>query len=154
MSAPKTHFNPDSARFEVPRTVSSTTTAKLSAWQKTWNFLKDPYRMGCVFATWYGFGAISSAFEHNAAMGTHERAMIDAAWVLATVGVPTALMIFRKGYVSAAVLTFFAIVNGVFAFIANQSGYDMADGSTLVSHLIFAAIFAGAAWALWKRRKS
>lgn len=65
---------------------------------------------------------------------------------LGLVGLPLALMLKRKGFVSSAFLTVLALLLGLSAF---------ADGESVsgVFHLFFAAAFVRGAWVIRKLRK-
>ncbi|MEM9422517.1 MAG: hypothetical protein AAF986_08435, partial [Pseudomonadota bacterium] len=72
--------------------------------------------------------------------------VLAALFRIIAVIVPTALLVFRKGYVSAGVLVALALflAVGQFGVGEDEAGFG---------HIIYAAIFARGAWIAWKQRK-
>ena len=123
-------------------------------WANIKTLFGTPKRQAAISAIFYGIGGITDFAEMNDRMGVPENTPMDALFVTALVGIPTALMVKRNGYVSAGVLCGIAIMNAVSCYAEVQAGNPYYDGGSVVYNLFFLGIFAHAAWHLWKARKA
>lgn len=135
------------------RTQTVKDAASLSLWDRAKQLFGGPARQAAIASTFYGLGGIAEFAEMNEMMGTPEYTVHDAAFIGVLVGVPTALMLWRRGYVSAGVLGGVALMNAVGAITEVQAGNPYYNEGSVIYNLVFLGIFARAAWVLWKTRK-
>lgn len=126
----------------------------LSLWDRVKSLFGNPARQAAVAAVFYGLDGLAEFAEMNEMMGTPEYFIYDAAFIGVAVGLPTILMLWRRGYVSAGVLSAVAIINALSSYQAMQAGNPMYDASSVIYNLFFLAAFGRAAWYLWKSRKA
>ena len=132
---------------------SASKASQRGLWATIKTLFGTPKRQAAISAIFYGISGISEFAEINDRMGVPENTPMDALFVTALVGIPTALMLKRNGYVSAGLLCGIAIMNAVSCYAEMQAGNPYYNGGSVVYNLFFLGIFAHAAWHLWKTRK-
>ena len=105
-------------------------------------------------AALYGVDGFFDLQRQNEYYGTPELWPMDLAFIGLMVGLPAVLMVKRKGYVSAGVLCFTALINiaGIWQEVA--AGNELYDSGAIIWHLLALVLFARAGLHLWKTRKS
>lgn len=105
-------------------------------------------RQGLYAGGLYWAWAVTDAFINAGLYGDSESAVPEAVVRTVLVALPTALMFFRKGFVSALALVGLSLFNALGHFMGWMAGDPSTGVETFVLHLVFAAVFARAAYAV------
>lgn len=161
------HFNSGSSPFGGPPAVPSVESPQMSSadmrssskpsWSLSgeWKKLKrDPARQAFYAAVWYGAGGITEMAQLNEQMGAPELTAGTTLYVLLVFGLPSVLMITRRGYVSAGIMCLVAIMNMMASIEGMNAGLPGYDIVSVLTNVFFLSIFARAAASLWKHRNA
>ncbi|MEM8772986.1 MAG: hypothetical protein AAGD92_15165 [Pseudomonadota bacterium] len=113
--------------------------------EKSWRGLKA----ALGYMTW----GVGDAFYNADLYGIGYEPEPEAITRAVMIGIPSALMVMRNGFVSAGLLACFAVSNGVSHVVATANGDPTLSYAYGAAHFLFALAFARTGFAFFKERK-